>query len=106
MRVLWVALMLAGAILLTLNGVGHFYRLFVLRDEPVALAIRLLPSTFWGALSFAGAIVCAAGIFLKPSEFRELTAERPVPRAAWLEEMREQQRAARQGESAEQGKGE
>ncbi len=90
MRVLWIVLMVAGVVLLGLNALGHFYRLFLLRDLPEVFAMRLLPSLFWGSISLALAGVCGAGIFLKPGELRELTKEEPVKRATWLEELQVQ----------------
>jgi hypothetical protein len=88
MRVLWVLLMIVGVVVLGAMGVGRLYGLYLIRGEPDLMALRFVPTLLWSSLFLMGAGACAAGIFMRPSEFRDAMEEPPAERAPWLDELK------------------
>jgi hypothetical protein len=91
MRLLWVLLMIAGVVffggLALTMGLVFFSGL----EELPNIRRAILP-----LLSLMAAGACAAGIFMKPQEFKAAMEpeEEEAPAAEWIKEMRREQDSA------------
>jgi hypothetical protein len=96
MRFLWVLLMISGVVVL---GGLSLLRLYGLIEAEGVNALMQPRALISGLLPLFGAGACAAGIFMKPSEFRKamepVQEEAPTP-PAWLKEMQDRASAKRE----------
>jgi hypothetical protein len=86
MRLGWILLMAAGVVVF---GAFAVIMPFGVQIGDVVIRSRGI----WPILSLMAAGICAAGIFMKPAEFRTLAEPPPIKKAAWLEEMQAQEGA-------------
>ena len=92
MRVLWAIAMVCGVIVLGGLSIDIAFGLWSARIFGTAWALPIV--------LLLGAGACAAGVFMRPGEFKAAIrpVEPEVKRAAWLEELQEAKRRDQSGE--------
>lgn len=82
MRMVWVLAMIAGVIVF-----GGLAIVMVL-GIPIGPDLYITSRGIWPIAALLAAGACAAGIFMKPGEFREtMQPPPPPPRPAWMDDL-------------------